>query len=64
MEPKKRNNDNDYSKFIDESIANAEERRKSVLEENKSLTDQDLEDLSGGIPKDIGHTAGIWVEYL
>jgi hypothetical protein len=62
MQAKKRNNDNDYSKLIDESIANAEERRRQVLEENKSLTDQDLEELSGGITEDIGHTSGIWTE--
>lgn len=54
MQPKKRNNDKDYSQLIDESIANAEERRKQALEEKMSLSDQELEDITGGsIPKDI-----------
>ncbi len=57
MQPKKQNNDNDYSKQIDESIANAEERRKQALEEQKSLADQELEDISGGMP--LGHTTGM-----
>ena len=59
MQPKKRNKDNDYSQLIDESITNAEERRKQALEEKKSLSDQELEDISGGLPIDLGHTAGI-----
>ncbi len=48
MELKKQNHDEDYSQQIDESIANAEERRKQALEEQKSLSDQELEDISGG----------------
>lgn len=51
MQPKKQNNsnDNDYSKLVEESIANAEERRKQAIEENKSLSDEQLEDISGGL---------------
>lgn len=60
MQPEKRNNsnDNDYSKLVDESIANAEERRKRTVEEQKSLSDEQLEDISGGIPIQP-HTTGI-----
>ncbi len=61
MQPKKHNNDNDYSKYIDESIANAEERRKQALEEKNSLSEEKLENMSGGIPEDFGHTAGIFI---
>ncbi len=49
MPPKKHINDKDYSQQIDESIAHAEERRKQALEEQKSLADRDLENISGGI---------------
>ncbi len=38
MQPKKHNDSKDYSKLIDESIANAEERRKQTLEEKTSLS--------------------------
>lgn len=48
MEPKKHNNDNNYSQHIEESIASAEEERKQALEEQKSLADQELEEISGG----------------
>ena len=58
MQPKKRNDSKDYSKLIDESIANAEERRKQALEEKTSLSDEQLEDISGGLPPD--HTTGIY----
>lgn len=52
MQPEKQNNPQEYSKQIDESIANAEERRKQALEEDPSLSDEQLEDVSGGMPID------------
>ena len=61
MKPQKQNNDNDYSKYIDESIANAEERRKQAVKNDDSLSEEQLENLSGGIPEDFGHTAGIYI---
>ncbi len=58
MQPKNHNssNDNDYSKLVEESIANAEERRKQAIEENKSLSDEQLEDISGGLLSEPGPT--------
>lgn len=50
MQHEKRNNSKDYSKQIDESIANAKERKKQALEENSSLSEEQLETLSGGGP--------------
>ena len=60
MQPKKRNGSKDYSKLIDESIANAEKIRKQALEEKTSLSDEQLEDISGGKPPD--RTTGAWIE--
>ena len=58
MQPEKRNNNKDNSQLIDESIANAEKRRKQALEKKTSLSEEQLENISGG----IGHTTGMMVE--
>ncbi|VEP18551.1 hypothetical protein H1P_810013 [Hyella patelloides LEGE 07179] len=63
MEFKKPNQSNDVSKeLIDESIANAEERRKQSLKaraEELSLSEEELEQFDGGFPGG-GSTTGIW----
>ncbi|VEP18552.1 hypothetical protein H1P_810014 [Hyella patelloides LEGE 07179] len=54
MELNKPNQSNDVSKkLMDESIANAEERRKQSLKtraEELSLSEEELEQIDGGFP--------------
>ena len=56
MQPEKQNNPQEYSKQIEESVANAEERREKATEEEKSLSKEELDLLNGGI---VGHTGGM-----
>lgn len=62
MKPKKRDDCPDSYQQIEKSIANAEERRKQALEEKKSLSDQELENISGGVHPFI--TTGLHSENL
>ncbi|VEP18555.1 hypothetical protein H1P_810017 [Hyella patelloides LEGE 07179] len=67
MKSKKPHQFNDVShnvsqEFIDESIANAEERRKQAPKEKTSLSEEQLEDIRGGQPFLI--TGGIMITDL
>ena len=66
MQPENRNNfnNNDYSKLVEESIANAEERRKKALEEKQFLSDEELENINGGVLLEPPHTDGIASEEI
>ncbi len=59
MESKKFNQSNDvYQELIDESIANAEERRKQSLKARAaelSLSEEELEQIDGGSVLPAGH---------
>lgn len=49
MQSNNKDNSQDYSKQIDESITNGEERRKKTIEDKNFLSDRELEDISGGV---------------
>lgn len=49
MQPKKQEKSSDNINKIDESIVNAEKRRKQVIDKEQSLSDEQLKDVDGGI---------------
>ena len=63
MQPEKnRKNERGLEQKLEQSIANAKERRKKALEEIDldSLSEEELSNLDSG---GIGHTAGMMIQY-